>query len=238
MAEINWNLLSAPNPLAYALDGYQSGQQAAAAREKAALVKRSEDREEAQYQAGVAKEAKRRSIAAKYATDPTGARADAVAEGITDLPQAWSAEEKLKLDEVSRKVDGGASAAGWLLKTMPGAPPEQRKAAALQNASSLARYGITPDDIEKTDFSDQGLNAAFQLAQGWKGQVDQATKEREAALAQQKADEDARHNRAMEANGATNAAANSLRAKKSGGKAKGGAGIPPPPSGWSPKAGG
>ncbi len=242
MAEINWNLLTVPNPLAYAVDGYQAGRQAAAARDKAALLKRSEDREEAQYQAGLEKEKRRKAIVGKYATDPNAARAEAAGEGLNDQLKAWTDEEKHNLEAAGLKVDGTASAAQWLLKDFKGATPQQRKAAALQNAPSFAKYGITAEDIAAIpddNYTDEALNGTIQTAMGWKASVEQANKDRDALLARDKLTEDQRHNQAVEATGATNAAANTIRAKKpTGGRAKsGGTSIPAPPQGWS-KAGG
>lgn len=215
---INWNMLSGPNPIDHALQGFQDGRRDRLQQERQTATLAQQGREEERAVA-----AEKREVAAHTFEMEEGAR-------------------KRKLATDTMRIDGLASAAQDLVTSMPDATPEQYKAAAVQSAANLAKYGIAPEEIAAMPvehFTKQALLGTVRTAMGWKAQVDQMNAERDATLDRDKFTETVRHNKATETNGATNAEANTIRAKKpTGGRARSGGGLlPPPPGGWS-RAGG
>lgn len=211
MAEINWGIInSTPNVFAAGLEGLQAGQQFAAQRQRHALVQRQADREEAQYQAGLKQQQRRQEIAAGYGADPAKARQDAIGAGDFDLAEQFAKLDTAKREEIGRKAEIGAKVAQQLLGQYPGddmAP--QRKAAAVAMAPQLAQYGVTPQEIEASDYSTGGLQRSLALGMTVNEAITKANADRtfnhtvekdaaDAARADKTVAETGRHNQATE----------------------------------------
>lgn len=230
---INWNILSsAPNPGEMLLQGYSSGQQAAAQRQRMSLLDRQAEREESQYQAWLEKQRRQRELGETYSTDPTKARTDALAAGEFDLLEQFG-----KLDNQARDLAAKNAAdiagVGFSLKQKP---YEERRA-LLNNpgtVSYLTQRGFTEEQIAGFDPTDANLDGVISQGQTLAQQIEQFNKTREFgqkgediaadnARAELQLEEARRHNQEMERIGGVNAGANVTRANKVGAGKSGGA---------------
>lgn len=213
MAEINWGIINnTPNIFAMGLEGYQAGQQAGQQRQRQALVERQAQREEDQYQAGLAATARRREALATYATDPNAGRQQALQAGDFDL-----VEQITKLDtsqrELAAKNNADVAAFAANLKATPVA---ERKTvlADPRNIEFLSTRGFKPEQIAGFDPTDAALDSV--IAQGMKvseilGQQNadrdfglrKSDTEHDNNLADQQFGETRRHNQVGERNDAT-----------------------------------
>jgi hypothetical protein len=216
MAEINWGIINnAPNVFAMGLEGYQTGQQAVAQRQKQALVQRQADREEAKYQADLERQKRRSQITAGYGANPTQARQEAVAAGDFDLAEQFSKLDVTKREEIGRKAEIGAKVAQQLLGQFPGEEMvEQRKAAAVAMAPQLAQYGVTPEEVAASDYSTGGLQRSLALGMSVGEAIAKANADRDFGLRKSDTEHDntladsqfgetKRHNQVGEHNDAT-----------------------------------
>ncbi len=104
-----------------------------------------------------------------------------------------------KMDEAQRKkTDEATSAFAAVGQNAAKLPYEQRRAYIQSQASYLAGHGVTADHITGFDPTDQNLFSEVGKALGVKGILEQQDKDRNFNLAQNRASEDARHNRASE----------------------------------------
>lgn len=203
MAEINWGIVNnTPNVFAMGLEGFQAGQQAVAQRQRQALIQREADREEAQYQASLKRQQRRTEITAGYSADPTKARQDAIGAGDFELAEQFSKLDATRREEIGRKAEIGAKIAQQLLTQFPGDETlDQRKAAAIAMAPQLAQYGVSPADIEASDYSTGGLQRSLALGMSIGDAIAKANNDRDFGL--KKADTEADNARADRAQGET-----------------------------------
>lgn len=178
MAEINWGLIAnTPNVFEVGLQGFQAGQQARAQQQRQALVQKQADREEEQYQAGLAATARRRAALSAYATDPNAGRKQALNAGDFELVDQINKLDASQREIVAKNNADVAAFAATLKRT----PLEARKSMLTdpRNVEFLTQRGFTPEQIAGFDPTDQALDSV--IAQGMKvGEI----------LAQQNADRD------------------------------------------------
>jgi len=246
MAEINWGLAQQqPDIFGNALNAFSAGQkQRSSTNRRNALAMYGkdpdgaidalrtedpemafglEDRREKQRATQT-----RKDVLSQAGTDVGGAQKAALATGDTDLINTvsqMSAQQKAAAAKATEEV----STVAYALRN---SPYEERKKALPQLAPYLKERGYTDEMLAGFDPTDANLDTVIAQGATLLDLMKQRDQQADNARADEKAKEDARHNREMERIGGTKASASMISANRP--RAGGGAASTTLPPGYAP----